>query len=392
MNANSSSLGDARAEGARADSSPGVAGDEPLARWTLLALIVAAPLIFGLRLLFAEPTPHPAPEKPTWMHTVLVTVDRWPTPKQVPEGPALDQLAVLGSRIGPLFAASTQLESSAVSLWTGSYPPRHRVRGPEERLPDGAWSLASAATEVGTRTAAFTQTGIVERTGLPGFETLFESSGSSAAELGQRAGDWLRQRRNERKLLWVHLDRGGPHGAFVDDVFAPILAALRETGELSDCLLAFTALGGPEQGIAEFQARVPFLMALPGGLHGGSDTPAHLSLVDLAGLWRQLLRLPPPDSGRGQSRLQSREEFLWAGFKGIPQFHWVWVEGDFGHVVRQPGLRVGAALGAGDALDFRALGMAEQGPQARPPLAPEMEPAARAAYLEVRTAVFGASE
>ena len=368
------------------------AGDEPLARWALLALILGAPLIFGARLLFAEPTPHPAPEKPTWMHTVLVTVDHWPTPKQVPRGSALDELAVLGSRIGPLFAPSTQLETSAVSLWTGSYPARHRVRGEQARLPEGAWSLAAAASEVGTRTAAFTQTGIVERSGLPGFETLFEDSGSSAAELGQRAGEWLRQRRNERKLLWVHLDRGGPRGAFVDEVFAPILAALEESGEMSDCLLAFTALGGPEQGVQEFQARVPFLMALPGGLHGGSDTPAHLSLVDLAGLWRQLLRLPPPDAGRGQLRLQSREEFLWAGFKGIPQFHWVWVEGDFGHVVRQPGLRVASSVGAGEALDFRVLGLADQGPQVLPPVTADLHPAAQAAYLEVRTAVFGATQ
>lgn len=384
--ADAANAGPSNANPTRDDSG---SGDDPVARWALFALVIATPVIFGLRLLFAEPTPHPDPEKPTWMHTVLVTVDRWPTPMQVPEGPALAELGVRGSRIGPLFAASTSVEASAASLWTGAYPVRHRVGIDGGQLSSDAWTMASAASEVGTRTAAFTQTGIVERCGLPGFETLDEDRGASSEELGRRAAEWLRSRAGERKFLWVHLERGGPRGAFVEDVFEAVLGALHETGEFSDCQLAFTALAGPLQAEAEFRARVPFLMALPGGLHGGLDTSVHLSLVDLAGLWRQLLRLPPPDAGRGQQRLQSREEFLWAGFKGIPQFHWVWVEGEFGHAMRRPGLRATAGPGSTDGLDLRVLGGPSQGPAALAPLSPDLRPAAEASYAEVRTSVFG---
>jgi hypothetical protein len=372
---------------------------ERLARLLLALLVVAFPLVYGLRAIFGARVVEPVSGRPAWIHLVLITCSRWPDPSAYPQGPALDSLARRGVRVGPVFAAGEHPATNAVSLWTGRHGANHGVLGPERALPFGAWTLAEGARRAGYRTAAFLTSPFATRQNLAGFEQVVESEGLDAARLADLARSFLTHHAHQRRLLWVHLEHPGSGGAAVEQVLAAVQGTLEDEGARVDTLTVLTALSGPDNAFGEGVARVPLRIELPTALNARRSSDAHLSQLDLTSLLRRLLRLANPDAGAGEAPLQGRAEPLWNAVRGGRANEWVWVELDAGPVLREPGqrelgLRVQADLTAvPPRYDVRQLQNASQLGESLPQAPEPVRRAGEQAFLARRAEVLsGATE
>jgi hypothetical protein len=309
-------------------------------RWILGVLLLAGPLVLAARTLWGPRTPEPEFQRPTAMDLVVVTFGVWPDAQVLPDGPAWRALLRRGQRIGPIWATSDHPPGAAASLWTGRFAPGHGVRGPGDRLAPGSWTLAEAARQSGWRTGVFSSAALASAAGITGFETVEEDTSLDAGGLAARARAFLMAERHRRVLLWLHLDDPGPGGAQAETLLGGVRGALEESGRRHDTLLAVTALAGAAGPLAEAGLRVPYAGELPGALNAGRSSPAVLSHVDATALWRVLMRLPQPSRLANQAGLQGREQSFWGALRGSPGQEWVWLDGAFGEVLREPGLRV----------------------------------------------------
>ncbi|QDU68020.1 sulfatase-like hydrolase/transferase [Engelhardtia mirabilis] len=372
------------------------AGTERLARFALAALVLIFPLVYLVKVVTGERVPVPQRADPAWIHLVLITVGDWSQPTFEPESPALVQMLQRGVFVGPIYSASDDPGASAASLWTGRYPANSGVQSSSQALPFGAWTLAEGARRSGYRTAAFLQQPFATRQNIGGFDQVIEGESLDVERLSQLADSFLRQHPDQRRLLWLHLERAGRDLADVDALLGAVQATLADTGDEVDTLTMVTGLTGSPRGWMEARCRVPLMMELPTQLSARSRSSSHLSLVDATGLLRLLMRLPNPDAGAGESALQSRGETLWNAVKGVEVFEWVWIEGEFGHVMRRPGLRVQVDPAPPDQVptrDLRILNGTQASGQSMPHLSPADERGALEAYLSVRKQVYeGATE
>ena len=285
------------------------------ARVVLWALILAVPAAYLPQLFGSGPT-APSPRRPAWVHLIAVTASHWEAaPPGAPPPPALEAFYREATGFERAFAPATATAGSAASLWTGRWPAHHGVLSNDLALAPGSWTLAEAARRSGARTAAFLEEPFVTATGIGGFETVLERPELGPAELARAGAAFLREHPEERVLLWLHLERSGPGGRAVAEVLEGLAPALEETRRAHDALTLVTAFAGEGPPGSDARHRVPLFTALPAALLAGRRSPGSASPVDLAGVLRELLRLPHPDEAAGEASLQSRP-YLEAGLKG----------------------------------------------------------------------------
>jgi arylsulfatase A-like enzyme len=132
--------------------------------------------------------------------------------------PTLDRLAAEGTLFEQARTVCPLTLPSHLSMLTGLYPLRHRVRDNSGRLSrEGVRTLAELAAEEGYRTGAFVSSIVLDGdTGTArGFERYMQPGGDratatsmvqlTAAESTGAALDWLRELRpEERYFAWIH--------------------------------------------------------------------------------------------------------------------------------------------------------------------------------------------
>jgi hypothetical protein len=294
---------------------PGGFWSEVLARWALLALVLAFPLLYLPRVLFPRAgapegplgTRAPAAPPPAWIHCVVVTLSEWVEPSaqaRLVHLKAWRDRASRGTNVHPNAFAPA---GSAASLWTGRFAAHHGVLGEGQALPEGVWTLAGAARESGTATCALLQEPFASATRIGGFARVRERADLSAAEIGAETEAFLDETAGRRRLLWIHLQEPGPEAGELEAVLGGLEASLSRRGALAETLLLLAAFARAGEAPP---AGAPFWLALPGGEWRGRRGEGLASLSDATGLLREILRLPPPDPLRRQSPLQSRPELL----------------------------------------------------------------------------------
>ncbi|MEO0651162.1 MAG: hypothetical protein AAFZ65_10835 [Planctomycetota bacterium] len=365
--------------------------DSKLARLAVAGLMLAFPLVYGLRVLGTPRIPSPIPTLPADFNLLVLTVGGWQDPQALPPWPSVDSLTGRGVRVGPVFAASDDPAASAVSLWTGRFVPHHGVVDAGRSLPPGAWTLASAARASGARTAAFLQAEFARRQGLAGFDQVVEGLELEPERLGTLAAEFLARDADARSVVWIHLAEPGPAGGHVERVLAPVLGELDGSGARVDTLTVLTALRGRQDAWMEGRARVPLLVELPTALNARRSSEGQLSHVHLTALLRRLMRLPGPDASAGQADLQAEPDPMWNAVRGGDVVQPVWIEGSFGHVWRDGVLRVQVdplEEGALPTYDLRALSNPQVLGRQAPSIGPDQSEAARQLYLDARRRVF----
>ena len=311
--------------------SPRALLSESVARRTLVALALAPPLVFGARAAL-ERTPTPQAARPTRAHLVVVTAGIWRgVPDPTHAGLARLEAAATAPQVA--FAPSTSAAATATSLWTGRWPAHTGVVSARERLPAGTWTLATAARASGARTGAFLAEPFVSVTSVSGFDEVVEDPELDAAELGRRAAAFL-DVDTERVALWLHLADSGPGGRAVGDVFVELERALGSRANDTVLLVCgFSSSGQRERG-PEADARAPLWLCLPQSTWAGRRGNGVLSLIDVAGALRSVLRY---EGGMPQSRAAAAA--LFQGGTAAPQ---ILIQRADRHVLLLPGARVSA--------------------------------------------------
>ena len=369
---------------------------EGFARFLLGLLMLLAPAIYVVKVALADPETEPGRFPTQWVQTIVVTFDRWPLPDRLPAGPAYDVARSRAMDLGPVFAACDAPGPSAVSLWTGRFAAHHGVLDGGSALPEGTWTLASAAQSDATATGAFVQDDFVSRHGIEGFGRVVEGADVATDVLAARAAAFVREHDVDRKLVWLHVSRPGPEGRDAEAALGTLRQAIEETGAASETMWIHTALAGPQQLEDEMALRVPLFVELPTALNARWTPTTHLSQVDLVGAILRFLKFPQPSLEAGHVPPQSRTDSMEAALRGQPSLEWVWTDGEFGHVVRLPpggglgGLRIEvppAEPGAELDPDVRRLTQVFQGPDGASPVGPDQENAWER-YLAVRRQVL----
>ncbi len=298
---------------------------EKHARLAVLALVLAAPLVYLPRVLFGSAPEAPLDMPPVWMHLVVVTVGEWPDVDGALKRSALGRFDRRASRVAAAFAPSPSRAATAASLWTGRWPRHHGVLANDLALAEGSWTLAAAARTSGARTAAYLQEPFASATGIGGFDEVEEGAAFTASDLARRGAAFLEGRAGERAVLWLHLADAGPGGEAVDALLAGLEPALEPIQPETALALAVFRRGDFAGDVEPLGA--PLWVALPGALNAGRRGDARVSLVDLAGMLRIAMRLPPPRADRGQRAPQSRAELLVNALRGGGPRPWVLVQG-----------------------------------------------------------------
>ncbi len=367
------------------------------ARLLLLALVVAAPLVFAAKVALGELRTRPLSQHPTWTQTVLVTVGRWPSPNELPPAEGFAELRARGVKVGPVYTAALGAPGpSAVSLLTGRYVANHGVRTQSDALPSAAWTLASAARDSGARTGAFLSVPFVSRHDLSGFEQLVEDPSMEPAGLARAAAEFLTEHRDERRFAWIHVDRPGTDGSAVETVLQTVRETFEELEQGHESLIVFTALSGAPDAPAEGRCLVPMWIELPAGLNARLAATSQLSQVDLAGALAQLLRLPWPNPGSEQIAVQSRTTSMLSAMSGGRAVEWIWIDTDEGDLLRTPvqggrGLRVRSTVaenGGAPTYDMRVLEAGAKGPDELQLVPAADERAATELYISIRSQVL----
>ena len=326
----------------------GGARAERRARWALLALILLLPVVYLPRVLSGA-APEPLAPRPAWVQLVVVTASRWPDLDGAARHPAFDRLERRGTRARQAYTTTLVPAGAAASLWTGRWASAHGVLAPDRALAPGSWTMARAAREAGARTVAFLQEPFATATGIAGFEKVRESPDAAPSVLAADAATFLARHADERTLVWIHLADAGPGGADVGAVL-DVLNTAREdpddaTGRRFDTLTLVTGFGtdvpddGEPGGIGEpgepgepgeigdlgddRAYRTPLWAVLPAALYAGRSGEGSVSLVDVAGVLCELMRLPRPDESRGERPIQSYTLNLEHALKGGGGFEWL---------------------------------------------------------------------
>lgn len=252
------------------------------------------------------------------------------------------------------FAHAPQTLPSHASMFTGLLPFEHRVRDNLGfTLAAGQTTLALAFQQAGFATAGFVSAYVLRpETGIAqGFQTYDAALPAAASDRSPaeilRAGPqtleaatkWLAGLADDRVFLFFHIYE--PHApyapparfgladaydgevAYSDEIVGQLLAWLRSRGWYDDATIVVTSDHG--EGLGDHQEkehglflynetiRVPLLVKLPGGRHGGSRVAEPVQHIDLYPTLAALAGLPVPGGLRGRN-LQP----LFAGGGTIP--------------------------------------------------------------------------
>ena len=293
-------------------------------RGLAIALMLVFPLVYAARLVTTSELDF-RQAQPRFTQLILITAGVWPDGRL----PATEARARSAS-IEQTYAPARSSIGSAVSLWTGRYPMSHGVRGAEQRLPAGTWTLASAAQSVGTRTAAFLQEPHVSSSGLEGFDRVVEDAELSNDRAIELLAEELNARPNERVCVWIHFAK--PSASELARLREFLFSEEFEADRSHECLIIQTAFRSRQTESPDARARVPLFVELPGGTAARIGSTGSASLVDLPGALCELLTLPRPSTG--QPALQSHGEDLWRNLNGGGSFPWLFLESDTGDVLR----------------------------------------------------------
>lgn len=280
---------------------------ERIFRRLLLGLIALVPLVYVPRVLFGPRADAPSLRTPQWVHTVIVTAARVAPGAFEQPGPELAALARRGSLTSSLWAPSRDARAAAASLWCGRWPRQLGVLEPGAELAADAWTVALAAREAGTATAA-----IGAPLAVPGFGERIAAG--DPASSGAAAAAFVERSAGRRLLVWVHLEWAD--AAALDAVLAPLARALERSDRRFDTLTLVTGFAqGPRDG-APTALACPLVTALPAALFSGRRADALLSHVEIAGLLAGMLQIDLPTGRPGQPPLASRELALWGAIRG----------------------------------------------------------------------------
>lgn len=279
--------------------------------------------------------------------------------------PGLDRLAAEGVRFRNEIVQRGGTWPSLTSILTSMYPRSHGVRSNGDLLDRSKRTIAELLQEHGFRTAAFLTNMLT--TEHRGFDevVLFgdNAKGGRDVAASENAVQWLRDHRDEKFFLWLHLM--GPHDPYrpapeyrerfdtgyvgpidgsrdllrniharkhtlserelahivslydadilqVDARIRTVLDVLDELDIASDTLVVFTSDHGEELydhnfyffhslSIYESVLHVPLIFSLPGRLPLGKTVDAVVESIDLAPTMFELLGLPIPDDFEGKS-------------------------------------------------------------------------------------------
>ncbi len=371
---------------------------EGFARLLIATLVLLAPAVYTAKVALGDPDTHPALPTVRRAHTVLVTFGRWPMADGLPAGETFDRIRSRSVDVGPIFAASDHSGAAAVSLLTGRYPAHHGVQDGESALPEGTWTWASSARDSGAATAVVSQAEFVGRHRIEGFDQIVEDPSADANQMAATAIEFLNENADERKFLWLHIERPGAGGQSVASLLDQLHGAFDELEQLSEVMWIVTALAGPPKLEEELALRVPLFVELPTAFKARLTPKTHLSHVDLCGTFVRFLRQPWPRVSEGQVGPQSRPDAVETALGGAASLEWVWTEGDFGHVVRIPpvppaknGIRVEvspAEPGAEPDFEVRRMGDLHKGPDGTVITDEDELQRARQLYLDVRRKVL----
>ena len=271
--------------------------------------------------------------------------------------PFLDRIAREGTLFENAIAPATVTGPSHMSLFTGVYPPRHRMLTGLEPKVAGVETLAQRFRAAGYQTAAFTEDGylIADLGFTDGFSSYSENTGqgglSRPAEGEVRltfaqAEHWLRSNRRFPFFLFVHtyevhfpynppqeyrtlFENDGLPGQperpmlrrwftdydreirFLDDELRGLLTAVSESGLADSTIVVLLADHGEEFGehggwqhgstVFEELLRVPLIFWAPGRVASGRRHSTQVSLIDVAPTLLELAGLPVPATMQGTS-------------------------------------------------------------------------------------------
>lgn len=133
-----------------------------------------------------------------------------------PVSPEIDAFAETALVFDNATANSSWTKSAVASIFTGLWPASHRAISREDKLPDGAFTIAEALREAGYATVGFsTNPSIAEEFGFEqGFDRLtLLSRDTYAEEVTRHAAEWLRDLDGDRPFfLYLHtLDPHDPY-------------------------------------------------------------------------------------------------------------------------------------------------------------------------------------
>jgi len=279
--------------------------------------------------------------------------------------PGLDRLAAEGVLFRNEIVQRGGTWPSVTSILTSMYPRSHGVRSNGDVLDGSKRTIAELLQEHGFRTAALLTNMLTAE--HRGFDEIVpfgdKAKGGRDAVAAANAVQWLRDHRDEKFFLWLHLM--GPHHPYkpapeyrehfdtgyigpidgsprilksiharkrqlserelahivslydaeilqVDARIRTVLDVLDELDIASDTLVVFSSDHGEELydhnfyflhslSIYESVLHVPLIFSLPGRLPRGKTVDAIVESIDLAPTMFELLGLPIPDDFEGRS-------------------------------------------------------------------------------------------
>lgn len=286
--------------------------------------------------------------------------------------PVLDQLARESVMFAEAYSQAPLTLPAHASLFTGLGPPRHGVRDNmgftlasthdtlASRFKRGGWTTGGAVSAYVLRR----QTGIAQGFDFYDDEIRLEGDLDVVGDV-QRDGAvavdslarWVEAQGARRFFAFLHLYE--PHSpytpperhrrltdpydgevAYADELVGRFLDRLRRSNQLDGTIVAVVAdhgeglkdHGEQEHGIFLYReaVRVPFLLRLPGGAHGGTRLGGTVGLVDAAATLLDLVGLPGTGldgatlaSAITSNRLDSRSVYSETFY---PRFHFGWSE------------------------------------------------------------------
>lgn len=266
--------------------------------------------------------------------------------------PNLDALARQGIVFEQAYSQAPLTPVSHATIFTGTYPPFHKVHDFGNRLGPDLPFLPALLHAGGYRTAAFVSSIILDpKNGFaPGFERGFDvfDAGFHRRQLSEkrdhsvlrhasdtvaRALKWLEGNKDGQFFLWIHLwDAHDPYDppapykarypnapydaeiAYLDAALGKLLSSLRTMGLFDSALIAVMSDHGESLGdhgekthgifLYDATIHVPLLFKLPGGAQAGKRTKVRAGLVDVAPSILDALQQPLPPAMQGQSLLR----------------------------------------------------------------------------------------
>jgi len=262
--------------------------------------------------------------------------------------PNLDRLAAAGVRCSEAYSPVPLTLSAHCSLFSGLYPPAHKVRNNGNYfLPGGVDTLAEILARHGYRTSAFVSSFVLDsRFGLDqGFAVYDDDLAAGGAKTFHSERDaasvfaafsrWLDGQQNGRFFSWIHFfDPHAPYDppepyrsaasdlydgevAYMDHYIGEIISLLERKRLLRQTLVVIAGDHGEafgehgEHGHQIFcyqeNLRVPLIFHAPGSLPPGLALPQRSSLVDVMPTILDLLQLPVPSTLQGRSLLPAMQ-------------------------------------------------------------------------------------